>query len=368
MEPFKQDFISILKAVVCQDGTEIPENADWDKIWMFARNNHLETAAYMAAPDAQKTRFKDVYLKMAARTVRQEHLLEEIESILNAESIHYGLQKGSILKHDYPELTFRFMSDIDIYIRTEDRTKIRSAMEKIGGVFRGTESGDEQFLFEKSLGVEFHGRLLYRITKHGIENYPDWKFVDEKSNRLTEEGYALNLIGHAVGDLAKSGPGIRYILDLWVYRHRHQPQPDWDAVMDRLRQDGIADAAKNLLELSEYLFGDGAGTELMKEMADYILIGGLYGDSTRSTATEVARAGGKGKAVLRQLFRNRTEFENRYPWLHKHPYLLPFAWVLRIVNSLRRNRKTITSWVEDMKNTSKEEAIRQQEKLKHFGL
>lgn len=209
---------------------------------------------------------------------------------------------------------------------------------------------------------------MYRNIKHGIENYPDWKFVDEKSNRLTEEGYALNLIEHVVGDLAKSGPGIRYILDLWVYRHRHQPQPDWDAVMDRLREDGIADAAKNLLDLSEYLFSDGAGTELMKEMAEYILAGELYGNSTRSTATEVARAGGKGKAVLRQLFRNRTEFENQYPWLHKHPYLLPFAWVLRIVNNLRRNRKTITSWVEDMKNTSKEETIRQQEKLKRFGL
>lgn len=368
MELFKQDFISILKAVVCQDGTEIPENADWDKIWMFARNNHLETAVYMAAPDEKKTQFKNVYLNMVARTVRQGHLLEEIESILNAESIHYGFQKGSILKHDYPELAFRFMSDMDFYIRPEDRTAIRTAMESIGGVFRGKESGDEQFLFENSLGVEFHGRLLYRNTKHGIENYPDWKFVDEKSNRLTEEGYALNLIGHAVGDLAKSGPGIRYILDLWVYRHRHQPQPDWDAVMDRLRQDGIADAAENLLDLSEYLFGNGAGTELMKEMAEYILAGGLYGDLARRSATEAAETGGKGKAVLQQLFRNRTEFENRYPWLRRHPYLLPVAWGLRITDSFRRNRNRINSWIADMKNTNTEEIKRQQEKLKRFGL
>lgn len=368
MEQFKQDFISILRAVVCRDGTRISKNVDWNKIWKFARYNHLETVAYMAAPDEQKAQFKNIYLNMVARTVRQEHLLEEIESVLTAENIHYGLQKGSILKYDYPELTFRFMSDMDIYIRPDDRIAIRTVMESIGGVFRGKESGDEQFLFEKSLGVEFHGRLLYRNTRHGIESYPDWGFVDEKSNRLTEEGYALNLIGHAVGDLTKSGPGIRYILDLWVYRHRHQPQPNWDTVLNRLRQDGIADAAKNLLDLSEYLFGDGAETNLMKEMAEYILAGGLYGDSSRSSATEAAKSGGKGKALLRQIFRNRTEFENRYPWLCKHPYLLLVAWVLRITDSLRRNRNRIHSWVADMKNTSTEEITRQQEKLKRFGL
>ena len=368
MEQYKQDAISILRAVVCGDGTAVPDNANWDKIWKFAQQNHLEAIVFTAAPESQKEKFRNTYLKMVARTVRQEHLLKEIEGVLTERGIHYGLQKGSVLKFDYKDLALRFMSDMDLYIRTEDRTAIRAAMESIGGVFRGSESGDQQFLFEYDLGVAFHGRLLYRYTRHGIEGYPDWGFVDEKSNRLTEEGYALNLIGHAVGDLARSGPGIRYILDLWVYRHRHCPQPDWEAIQERLRKDGIADAAKNLLDLSEYLFGDGAETELMEEMAEYILAGGLYGDTSRGTATEAARSGGRGKAVVRQVFRNRTEFENRYPWLHEHPYLLPLAWGLRLARSMLRNRKKIGSWAASMKNTSREEIERQKKKLTRFGL
>lgn len=368
MEQYKQDVISILKAVVSCDGTVIPENANWDKIWKFAQHNHLETIVYTAAPESKKEEFYNTYLKMVARTVRQEYLLKEIEDVLTERGIHYGLQKGSILKVAYSDLAFRFMSDMDIYIRPEDRTAIQAAMESIGGIFRGTESGDQQFLFANDLGVEFHGRLLYRNTRHGIESYPDWEFVDEKNDRLTEEGYALNLIGHAVADLARSGPGIRYILDLWVYRHRHYPQPDWDAIQERLRQDRIADAANNLLDLSEYLFGNGTETELMKEMAEYILAGGLYGDVSRGAATEVARSGGRGKAVLRQIFRNRTEFANRYPWLHEHPCLLPLAWVLRLTNSLRKNRKKIVSWAMSMRVTSNEEVKRQQEILTRFGL
>lgn len=368
IEQYKSDLISILKVVVCRDGTAIPANADWNKIWDFAKRNHLEAIVYTAAPKECKLLFENEYFKMVVRTVRQTHLLEQIEQALSNASIHYGLQKGSILKLDYPDPCFRFMSDIDLYIRPEDRASIRTAMESIGGVFSGTESGDKQFRFSEGLGIEFHGRLLYRKTSRGIENYPDWSLLDEGKNRLTEEGYALNLIGHAVSDLSKCGPGIRYILDLWVYRHRHKPQPDWDEVWKRLRQDGIADAAKNLLDLSEYLFADGEKTAIMEELAEYVLAGGLYGDAGRAAATEAARHGGKGKAVLRQVFRNRVEFENRYPWLRERPCLLPLAWGLRIGNSLRRHSGKISSWGRELKAVSRHEIQEQKERLTRFGL
>jgi len=42
--------------------------------------------------------------------------------------------------------------------------------------------------------------LLYRKTNAGIENCPDWSFVDKEKDMLTEEGYVLNLIGHAIHD------------------------------------------------------------------------------------------------------------------------------------------------------------------------
>lgn len=54
--------------------------------------------------------------------------------------------------------------------------------------------------------------------KGGIENYPDWAFVDEEKNRLTEKRYALNLLGHAVHDLAFGGSGIRLFQSLKKHR------------------------------------------------------------------------------------------------------------------------------------------------------
>ena len=364
----KSNLISILRATVCQNEALIPSDADWNALWQLARSNHLEAILYSVAPEALKEEKKTEYFNMLARSVRQENLLQQIERVLSENSVFYALQKGSLLKYDYPEMTMRFMSDLDFYIKTEERQKVKAIIESIGGVAAHTDSGDDGFVFFNQLGVEFHGRLLYRRTDKGIENYPDWSFVDENRNRLTEEGFALNLIGHAVGDLLKGGPGIRYILDLWVYRHRHSPQPDWTVVFDRLKADRIDKAAGNLLELSEYLFGDGEETPLLKEMAEYILNGGLYGSSKRATATEAAKTGGISKAVIRQLFRSRTEYENRYPWLKKMPALLPVAWVLRLTKTLKIHKGAVKNWMFRMKNVDSSDVEKQKEMLEKFGI
>lgn len=152
MEQYKADLISILRVVVCQDGTAILANADWNRIWDFAKRNHLEAVVYTAAPKEWKLSFENEYFKMVVRTVRQTHLLEQIEQALSNASIHYGLQMGSLLKLDYPEVHLRFMSDMDLYIRPEDRAAIRIAMESIGGMFTGRESGDQQL----SISVDYN--------------------------------------------------------------------------------------------------------------------------------------------------------------------------------------------------------------------
>ena len=368
--------IDILRATVCGAKKASLADADWEKLWLLARCNHLEVIVYMAAlenrvvvPTDFFKQMERKYYEITTRDARQIRCLKMIETALSNEKIPYALQKGSVLRYDYPQTNMRFMSDMDIYINPKDRSGIKNCMEQIGGVFKGTESGDDQFLLPGKLGVEFHGRLLYRKHEKGrIENYPAWKHVDETKNRLTEEGYAMNLIGHAVYDLTKGGPGVRYILDLWVYRHRHNPQPDWDKVYDVLKKDGIYDAAKNLLDLSEYLFGNGEETPLMKEMAEYVMAGGLYGDAARVASSELAITGGKRKALAHQVFRNRSAYENSYPWLKKAPFRLPIAWEMRLAKSLRKHRGAIKSWKRRINRVSEKEIKVQRERLKRFGV
>ena len=368
MTTCEKQFVQLLRVAISDE--EPPCDIDWTGVWNLARRHHLETIVWETAktdptvPEDIKLKFSNVSNKMIARDIQQGWCIEQIDKALDDAGIHYAPLKGVILKNDYPQSYSRFMSDLDFYIKPEDRPAIREAIERIGGKFKGTESGDEQFLFQERFGIEFHGRLLYRKTKAGIENYSDWNFVDESCNRLSEEGYALNLIGHAVHDLAGSGPGIRYILDLWIYRNRHEPQPEWQAVDKLLKRDKIYDVSRNLFNLSEYLFGNGEESPLMVEMADYVLKGGLHGDYKRGLASQAAN----GRVVSNQLFRNRTEFENRYPWLKKYPFLLPIAWVMRIIQSLKRHRKIIGRWWKDMRGVSSKDAEMQRQAMMRFGL
>lgn len=378
MTRFEKQFVKLLKVVISEGSCsgaldcviEDSGNLDWPGIWDLAKRHHLETIIYNAAkeckrlPDEIRNQMEIAANQMLVRTIRQEYCFEQIEKALKKENIRYAPLKGAILRQDFPDTVFRFMSDLDFYIDVYDRARIRTAMESIGGVFRGTESGDEQFQFYGVLGVEFHGRLLYKKTSSGIENYPEWSFVDETRDRLTEEGYALNLLGHAVNDLAGAGPGIRYILDLWVYKNLHHPQPNWDAVVDRLQSDGIYEAANNLMELAEYLFGSGESTPLKEELAEYVLKGGLHGDYKRGLASQAAG----GNAAFKQFFRNRSEFENRYPWLKKYPFLLPFAWGKRALQSIKTHKRVIKRWRKGMNRVSVDEAAEQKLALNRFGL
>ena len=102
----------------------------------------------------------------------------------------------------------------------------------------------------------------------------------------------------------------------------------------------------------------------MIEMADYVLKGGLHGDYKRGLSSEAAN----GKALRKQLLRNRTEFENRYPWLKKYPFLLPIAWVMRIAQSWKRHKRKIISWQKDMHGVSSKDAEMQKQTLMRFGL
>lgn len=375
-------FVQLLRLAVA-DEARLPaeldrlrslEPIDWPEMERLAAKNYLAGLIYRAAsllenvPQQTAARLQDASLRVYARDMQQQYWIDRVKELLHQNGIPCALLKGSVLREDYPEPGLRYKSDVDFYIRASDRPAIRALLERSGATFCGTDSGDEQFSFSATVGMEFHGRLLYRRMRKGIEKYPDWSYMDDSGDRLREEGFALNLIGHAVGDLEDGGPGIRYILDLWLYRHRHQPQPDWDAVNGRLERDGILTAAQNLLALSEWLFGDGETTPLLEELADYVLAGGLYGDTLRSKATEAANSGGTARAALRQIFRSRTEYENRYPWLKKFPFLLPVAWVLRLFGSLRRHRGKIRSWRRDMKRLPKEEVKAQKQRLKRFGL
>ncbi|MBO4734228.1 MAG: nucleotidyltransferase family protein [Clostridia bacterium] len=366
-----KQFVSIIRAAI---GTgDVPSVFDWSAIWKLACRHRLEALISQTVkdtpgiPDDIRKAMQRSVLTAIAKETKLDYAAKQIESALSSANIPFAALKGLVLKNDYPASYMRYMSDLDYYIKPEDKTAIRRAMDGLGGKLISTDSGDEGYLLFDWVVVEFHGTLLYE-KKRSVHPYAAWGFVDSSQKKLTEEGFALNLIGHAVFDLSGAGPGIRYVLDQWIYKNRHKPQPDWEAVNGRLMKDGIYKAASNIYGLAEYLFGEGEETPLYSEMADYVLKSGLYGNMERKAASEAAQSGGRLKAAWRQVFRNRKEFENRYVWVKKHPYLLPAAWVLRGVQSVKTHAGEMKKWNKRISGLSDEDVKKQKVLLEKFGI
>ena len=57
----------------------------------------------------------------------------------------------------------------------------------------------------------------------------------------------------------------------------------------------------------------------------------LHSSTVTLNAIKASRTGEKS-SVLSTVFPKREYLEHRYPYLKKHPYLLPVAWVQRIAH------------------------------------
>ena len=140
---------------------------------------------------------------------------------------------------------------------------------------------------------------------------------------------------------------MRQFCDIGLWAREYHDEIDWQLLHDQCASVHAATFAAAAFRIArEYL---GIGFDLpapwdasidAEPLLHDTLCGGVYGsnDYTRlhsSTVTlnavKASRTGEKS-SVLSTVFPKREYLEHRYPYLKKHPYLLPVAWVQRIAH------------------------------------
>ena len=253
--------------------------SDWTTLLELARLHHVEALlrygilkAGMDIPENIQSELRAAYGKAMFQDAQQEYLANRLGEVLCNGRIPHVLLRGAILKKDYPEPCLRTMSDLDYLVRVEDYPQIKQAAEAIGGQHVHTDGGHFTFLFPPQVMVEFHPNLIYTASPVGTAINPGWQYARPGSGpyvlELTEEGFYLNMVCHLAYHFAKGGSGVRSVLDLWIYRHRHTLQPDWPAVNQELERAGLLDFAGQVTALSEAWFGDGVMTPELEELGN----------------------------------------------------------------------------------------------------
>ena len=114
-----------------------------------------------------------------------------------------------------------------------------------------------------------------------------------------------------------------------------------------------------VLEMNDTIFKRIELTDTTKKIINYILKSGIHGAGSdfdyylpRRVSTQEDKKVSRFKYVMMQVFPPRRHLLETYPYLKKHPYLLPWAWFVRILKLIFKKPKSIKLRLGSLKNDS----------------
>lgn len=305
-------------------------------------------------------------------TIAQANHTAEFMLVIDAleeKGLRPAVLKGIILRSLYPKSEQRASTDEDLQVKPEELPLYRKALEEYGLTSLKNDLPDDALEAtyvdpSRGLYIEVHAEyFLGSSTAYGDCN----RLLDGALDRLTEHpvygrrlrtlsptDHLLFMLLHAYKHFLHGGVGIRQVMDINLFAERFHDEIDWRSLIGSAESANITHFAATLFVIGEKWLGFPHNAEFesfaMDEgpLLDDILSGGLYGvtDINRlhsSTMTLDAVASGRGgkssTGVLHSVFLPLNEMRGRYPYLYRHGWLLPAAWIQRIVGYIAGREK-----------------------------
>jgi hypothetical protein len=213
--------------------------------------------------------------RMAAEALHmaQERALKEVDSVMCERDIDYAVIKGAANRlslYDKPAL--RACHDIDLLVRPDDRVEAASALVVTGfcAIPESRSISRELVLSRSDADIDLHWRLL-RDGRLRTERVPEMLAGRERTHDLwmlnAEDSLFLLLVHPAFAKhLAGWEMGLHRVVD--IVACLRMGQFDWQAVLEQLRQNGVAAAAWATLRWTEMLTEPQSLPGLHKMMSD----------------------------------------------------------------------------------------------------
>ena len=365
-------FLHIVKAAV--SGGEIPaENVDWSAVFALAGQQKLLPLVFEAARKAPAAAenaalFASVKQQVVAQVLSQTVRAAEFAALyrkLRAAGLHPVVVKGQLCSRLYPLTDHRISADDDLYIPDGEFLACHEALRE-NGLTTDTPAdalvtADEVSYMKKGspLYIELH-RHLFDSAEDAHDDlnrfFSDLKPIEiDGFLAMPPHEHLLYLILHAYKHFVSCGIGLRQFCDIGLWARAYHDQIDWQ----RLRAQCERVHAATFARAAFHIARDGLGIAFAlpapwdaaidtKPLLHDTLCGGVYGsnDYTRLHSSTVtinavkASRTGERSGVLRTVFPKRAYLERRYPYLQKRPYLLPVAWLARMVHYAAEKRSS----------------------------
>lgn len=351
--------LHLLGAYLRGDRPESAEGIDWEKLMQLAQIHNVMgvlgflSMQYPICPDAgMKASLRRVCLNTMSLFARRNTLAQELVEELENAGIDHIVMKGFVLRDYYPMPELRTFNDIDLVIRPEDRQRSHALMLSKG--YRTDIDWEPVFTYfaDEEL-YEFHTRILEidvsdRADYRGyfLQMWEHARPVSDHGYRFTPEFHFLFLLTHIAKHVHGSGAGARMYLDVAAFLLRHAGELDWTWIEAQLRLLKLDEFAAVVLTAVEEWFGvacpvsfGSVDRKVLEEFCVFTMEAGVFGHHGRDGALAGLKNADQEESVsrvgqlLRRAFPGASTIQNRYTYLQDKPWLLPAAWVHRLVNA-----------------------------------
>lgn len=349
----------------------------WLALFQLAEKQHVLPMIYEAVYSCSAAQKADqtMLLPFKQRTV-QTVMLQTMKTseflTLYQAMVNAGLTpivvKGIICRNLYPNPDYRISGDEDILVPQGQFQKCHEIM-----LTNGMECADTEIDIEQSYEVPYgkKGSPIY-IEAHKFLFSPDseaygelnsfFEGVEDRAIEIPVDGVQIRTMGytdhlfylicHAFKHFLHSGFGIRQVCDIIMMANAYGKEIDWVSILEQTQMIHADLFAASVFKIGEkYLTFDPDKAAYPEEwrniqvdeepMLEDLLSGGIYGATNRerlhsSTVTlnaVAARKKGKsGKAnIWKSVFPSAKSLSGRYPYLRTKPFLLPIAWINRLI-------------------------------------
>lgn len=334
--------------------------------WGFKNNASINNSEI----GIEETIFKAVY-RYERMNYEYIRLCEKLEN----SKVKFIPLKGAKMREYYPEPWMRTSCDIDILVREKDIELAKSIM--INGLkytYHGKGPHDLSLYSPSNIHVELH----YDLVEYGLANQSSnvlksvWDTAVPYKNKqywyeMSDEMFYFYHIAHMAKHFENGGCGVRSFIDLWLL-----DRIDGFDISKRdelLKQGNLSTFANSARKLTKIWFEDEERDLISKQMEDYVLQGGIYGNSQNRIKVQQQKKGGSVKYALSKIFLPYDSIKFHYPILQNKRWLTPFMQVRRwckllFCGHLRR----VTKELKYNKNISTSQAAGIQEFLDNIGL
>ena len=290
--------------------------------------------------------------RTCAETVQRTNRFKKLENILENEKIPYHLVKGIVIREYYPVPSLRTFGDIDIIIKPEYRKITDNLMRSLG--YTCGINWEPSYSYKKyNEFYEFHTELLDSspIEEIDLRDFfkDPWKYAVKKSGyryELDPEYCFLYVLVHLAKHVSSQGAGLRMYLDIAVLANNDKL--DWGRLCEIVKTAKLERFFQTVLSAIEKWFGVEVPIEYKRTSDDtleklfvFTMKGGTFGFNAYSRSIMMLRENNRGKVgvIIKRMFPSVVSMADRYDYLKERPWLLPIAWVHRLVINRHRIKK-----------------------------